>query len=444
MRERFEHQGLWWLPDKPDDRIPGTLKFDPIDGAILNLMGSLKDLEDFTNVVRPALILGLLSNGKAVTLRDCLDAGSTISFPGIPMSSFYVEMVFIGSHFEDSKDVEFEKLSVEYLHLDEWASISGFVLKIPDDHATHPIVIEYKRPNPVTVSIGESKVSLKFRGGLRASNPLVKEARIEQNAYFSIEPPQKTPLNDLLKSVYHLQHFLSLGISKPVHPVAMWGETLSGEKRRVDIYFRSLGRTGFADKIHPAKMLFTYHDLLENFEQFLNNWLRKTDVLEPVYSLHFGIMYNPEMYLHQKFLSVIQALEAYHRRAIGNLEVPKEEHERRIEELLSVAPNNHRSWLEQKLKYSNEPSLRKRLKEIFSRQPEGTHSVDGSMNSFIQKVVTTRNYLTHYDKSLKNQAAGGEELHRIVQKLKSLLETCFLHEIGFGNERINELLSRRP
>jgi len=42
MIEKFEYKGIWWLPDKPKERISGTLKFTPDEGAILDLIGSFK------------------------------------------------------------------------------------------------------------------------------------------------------------------------------------------------------------------------------------------------------------------------------------------------------------------------------------------------------------------------------------------------------------------
>lgn len=68
--------------------------------------------------------------------------------------------------------------------------------------------------------------------------------------------------------------------------------------------------------------------------------------------------------------------------------------------------------------------------------------VDGDKKSFINKVVNTRNYLTHYDQGLKNQAAGDEELVHIIQKLKLLMEICLLSELGFSLDEIKSLLSK--
>lgn len=45
MMEGFEYRGYGWLPDTPDNRVPGTLVFDPEEGATLDLLGSLRGLQ---------------------------------------------------------------------------------------------------------------------------------------------------------------------------------------------------------------------------------------------------------------------------------------------------------------------------------------------------------------------------------------------------------------
>lgn len=180
----------------------------------------------------------------------------------------------------------------------------------------------------------------------------------------------------------------------------------------------------------------------------MESWLGKSEVLGPVYWLYLGTVYNPQAFLEQQFLSLVQALEVYHRRAMASPELPEEEHERRKEEILDAVPERHREWLAGRLEYSNEPGLSKRLKEIIRRYPESAFPIVGensrSRNNFVYKVVTTRNYRTHFDHSLEDQAAREiGELYEISQKLRKLLEICLLGEIGFEDVQIADLLMHR-
>lgn len=94
------------------------------------------------------------------------------------------------------------------------------------------------------------------------------------------------------------------------------------------------------------------------------------------------------------------------------------------------------------MKYGNEFSLRKRLKEFFVKYQEILDRFIENKNAFIEKVVNTRNYQTHHDKELKEHAANGKNLYHLTQKLDMCLKICLLTELGFNSEEIKALLSR--
>ena len=150
MMDKFEYEGIWWPPDKPEKQVSGTLRFTPNEGAILKLIGSFKDTKDI--MLKPEIILGISSNGKKITLHKCFETKSNISFPGLLTSSFYANEVFVGAHFQKSEDIKFRKLSIRYSYLDEWVDISGFNIQYPDKKE---VVIKYKQPEPIQASIGE-------------------------------------------------------------------------------------------------------------------------------------------------------------------------------------------------------------------------------------------------------------------------------------------------
>jgi len=446
--EKSEYQGYWWLPDKPEKGVPGTLKFDPDEGANLNLLGSFQEATDLWRMLDLELILGRSAKGDPITLQDCGETKSNRKIgEGFTTSSFHARTVFVGEHFQSPDDVGFERLIVEYLHLDAWAGVSGFELRIPDDYKTHPMMVQHTRPEPLTATVGgEYEVTLSFPSKLKAPSPLLTEATITQRTELGITFPAKKSLEHLLDIAYRLQHLLSFATRRSVHPVAMWGKTGHvGQAERVVINYRSIARRGSDKKrLRPNEMLFGLRDLPEGFGPTVERWLGRAEVLDLVNQLYLGTIYNPQSYLEQRFLNRVQALEVYHRRAMSTSDLPEEKHEKRKEEILESVAEQHRDWLEGWLRYSNEPNLRKRLTEIFNEYPESVDLVVGNgkkeRKSFINRVVATRNYFTHFDQSLEPQAARGEELYQITEKLKLLIEICLLREIGSEEERIRDLI----
>ena len=74
MMDKFEYEGIWWLPDEPEKQVSGTLRFTPNEGAILDLIGSFKDIKEINKI-----ILGISSNGKNITLHKCFETKSNVS-----------------------------------------------------------------------------------------------------------------------------------------------------------------------------------------------------------------------------------------------------------------------------------------------------------------------------------------------------------------------------
>lgn len=192
----------------------------------------------------------------------------------------------------------------------------------------------------------------------------------------------------------------------------------------------------------PQEMLFTLKDIADKFELLLRNWFNKTDKLGPVYDLYFGALYNPHMYLQQRFLSLVQALESYHRRLMRTYELVEEDHRKRMEAILASAPEAHRDWLASRLKYANEPTLRVRLHEIFAKCSFIMSKIVAKEDAFIEKVVATRHYLTHFDPELEDRSAKDDALHYVTEKLRVMMEACLLEEIGLEPDVIESFFSK--
>ncbi len=107
-----------------------------------------------------------------------------------------------------------------------------------------------------------------------------------------------------------------------------------------------------------------------------------------------------------------------------------------------MVPAEHKEWLKKRLAYSNEPSFRKRLNDIYDKSIQVIENFINYRNVFIQKVIDTRNYLVHHDMGLKDNTAKGQSLVRLTLGLKLLLEVCLLIEIGFDPDQINTLFSK--
>ena len=70
----------------------------------------------------------------------------------------------------------------------------------------------------------------------------------------------------------------------------------------------------------------------------------------------------------------------------------------------------------------------------------GTHS---ARKACVDQVVNTRNYLTHYDQGIKNQAATDpKELFQLHSKLEALVQLHLLRLLGIDNDHIRNMATR--
>lgn len=128
MNEAFECSGLWWLPEKPDSKICGILKFIPEKETRLDLTGTFYNFKDNLNkLVLIDIINGISSEGEEITLHRCFEVNRHFSsgFP-FPISSYNCGVIFIGAHFTNYNDIKLKEIYINYSNLDQWVNIEGF------------------------------------------------------------------------------------------------------------------------------------------------------------------------------------------------------------------------------------------------------------------------------------------------------------------------------
>ncbi|MEA5576763.1 HEPN domain-containing protein [Anabaena sp. UHCC 0451] len=473
MFEEFEERGEWWLPDNPDKKVFGTLKFNPNSGAVLDLISSFIDIQSERQPALYTLILGKVSTGKIITLYQCSYFRSSLNISissGFGTCQFYVYKVFTGFHFQEESDIKFKSLIVYYSYLNEWSQMGLPNIELSQEEFS----IKYKRREliePVNI-----KQDWQVFMELYADYDWDKlDININKQVNIVIESDEEKSLQEYEKVMRHIQNFLSLCVTKPVYPLFIRGlkmgdafSSITGlmEYRpiSVNILYQVSNTPIVTKNLMPYDMLLTFSKLSSKFEYYLGNWFRKIELLEPIYELYFGTIYNSYMYPQQEFLNLMQSVEAYHRKnpTMKQYEISQEEHSERVEKIINKTPEEYKTWLKNRLVpqgkvyISNQLDLRKRLVEIINVCSEALGEFIEQSNlfksrkmrdSFIYKIVRMRNYLTHLDdhgdESLKQQAANDNLLRYWSQKIKLIIEICFLYEVGFSPEEIKDIFMQR-
>ncbi|MGJ5630121.1 HEPN domain-containing protein [Nostoc sp. CALU 1950] len=468
--EDFERVGEWWLPEMPDRKVAGILKFNPTIGGTLELLGSLINVQDGDQPSHPQLILGNCLGGR-VSLLNNSKIRSQLTLEGVGITIFQTRLICDGLHIANKVDLQFLSLSIHYSYLNQWLSVSNFDIK--KSYEQGELNINCKNNiSVIQTSLGED-IKLSFDVISFHEETWVQDLEINQIAYATISFSEKRPLKEIEKIMLNFQNFLSFAIMHPVYPLIVTGimvaeifDSLDGSYKQgavsVKLYRPILdGFREYQSALFPAKsplfhadILFGFRKISNNFNTLIQNWFKKTDWLETVYNLYFSTFYNSNLYLNNIFLILVQALEVYHRKnpEFEQLETSEDKHTQRIELILNDTPIEHREWLKSKLKYSNEKRLAARLQAIFeylsdiilqlatARDGFKRFSNKREQKHFIRQVVDNRNYLTHYDESLKNRIGDESKLYYITEKLKIIICLCLMKELGFNKEEVAQFI----
>lgn len=287
MLEPFEYTGLWWIPENPENKIAGILRYIPGEWAKLDLIGSFKDVRELTRTSRFDIILGVIIDGGMITLYKCIETRTRISSPGTIATSFVCNVVFFGGFFYNINEIKFREISVNYLHLDEWINISGFSFTFPNRGIKEGITIRYKLPEILEADINEDwKIEIGFSSSGPSLSQVQKNLNIEQTTFIIFKPKNEKNYEEYIEKIYQIQNFLSLAVMKPVFPLIIEGQTESNKALfegkifypPIKIFYK-IASYYKKEEIAPYKMLFSFKDIADNFQSFINNWFKKMEFI---------------------------------------------------------------------------------------------------------------------------------------------------------------------
>ena len=235
--------------------------------------------------------------------------------------------VFLGGHFSQPEDASFLSCHCQLSNLFEWLWKSGIDWKGED---LNEFNIAYKRPKTISINIKpELKIKIDFNYSIKG-NFLYEELKIKQHAIVAFYHSPKENIDEYLKLMHHFRNFLCLATQESTYPQTIVGITdVNPDSSLVEIFYQLDTSPTFVET-DVFNSLFSFKDIEYKFDTCLKNWYTKYEMLEPICQLYFGSYYGRFVYVDLKFLSLVQALESYHRIISSNEELPKPEHQTRI------------------------------------------------------------------------------------------------------------------
>jgi len=447
--DNFELKGIWWLPEKPNTQISGILFFDNEKKISLELIGSFRELTTLGggDFFQPEIIHGISDSGHLCTLFKNIETKTQLNFPGIQKSTFESQCLFVGKHFNTPEEIKFPSLKVNFTNLENWLSIRPFSIEYPDNKENRDWKLTYKWPSEFKAELEEIESTIESTHDFNTSGNLVREAIWKSKAYLQITPKDAKHFEWYWSLMHDLCNLLTLLIGETtfIYQVKALGDELkvaSDRKTRetIELFFPQK-KFGINKETHPFEMIIPFPRISDKITDVLSLWFTKARHLRSVYDLFFGTFYNPGMYLQFQFLSLMQALESFHRLTKGGKYLSDDDWKPFRATLTNAISadldSGHRESLKSRIKYGNEYSLRKRIGELLECLDQKTLSLlSPTHNFFTGVIVDTRNYLTHYDDELKDVALKNADLYWANQRLRILISILLLKEIGIPEKLI--------
>lgn len=437
-----EYNGQWSIPGS-EIWFDGTLTYSIEKGGVLKLFGNLK--EHFFDRTPKKIILGKTNEGK-ITLINSFHR-NTSSGNGITTQKYEPSIILEGIHVNKHSKLTFKSALFKAHNLFQWIDITAIDLLNPRNDCKK-YSIEYEAPQNIPFSFGEEK-----RGSISFDAPLISNGvnnKIElyEEAYVHLHYNQSLMYDDILTDISKFINFLSLITYEQSFPISIIlideNQTLKKEENKPYNSIRCIYKHARYDKKHkirePWYHLISFQDISPKFPDIIHRSYNLHNEMESEILLLINFLRNKYLFSEDRFLECIRAIESFHRIKYKTQKLDKSKYDHLVKQVKnnSKLAGKDLDWLSAKL-MGNEPSLLMRLEEL-----KRNYNNDFVNKYLDEKVFTdaknSRNYYTHFSKWSKKKALRGAELSDLTRKLRGLLISAILNELGIESKFFIEKL----
>ena len=439
--DSFELRGKWWLPNAPDYRVHGTLSYIPAQRIELHLDGKFQDpkIEDILRLhpFKTEAILGETVEEESITLYGAF--ASRVS----RTDSFVANALFIGERFSNGSDLLISGALLDYSNLDEWASIRLIKMEKGETAESYRVAIPV---SPISLfdmaQVGPFK-KLDLMVGVQSSF-VGSRFSAQLRTFFDCDFENSLSLDVAESTLYRMASLLSI----------LQGEVTYSTKVRFKVFDKhNPDRTLLwfrVPRIKEPPVLKTHEMNLslaelgsENAARLFGGWFTKAITLEPVYDLLVGTYTRQSE--RNKFRVLANALEAFHRTVQGGMYMSKEAYKPIRKALEAAIPPGLDADFHERLKaairYGYQYSLRTRLMALLRGLSDRTveAAVQTDIESFIELVVSVRNYLTHFDEAGKPEILKDTQgIYNLNLRLRAVLIILLFTFLGLPEEKVTD------
>ncbi|MBS5749976.1 HEPN domain-containing protein [Actinomyces sp. oral taxon 181] len=463
LDEAAEWTGHWWLPDFPDKRVPGILRYDGEGGLSLSLIGAFEDriystpapgITCYHEGTRTWDVIHGKVELRDVTLLDCIPI-STERFPSLQMKdaekqTIIARMGVIGVHIGGDEDEVFTAAAVSVDDLCLWAESSVFksLLGTADGKLDGTGMLSVAPVEMETAVVNDTEYRLEHAYFLPSFEWRRGEVvgRMRDSVSIRILRTEAFALKTALEAVRLIQDLIALATHRPAGVIWMQleiGGTESGmqegkplQRRRANVLYSPVAVGKHNEKaIDYRSVLFTCEML--SFQEVIPRWCDVRARLQEAINMILGLRYAPAHFVENNLLMAVGAAEALHRGlGIEEKPIPKAEFEEIRNAMLDQVPEEYRGRFKQAIR--NSPTLCDRLLALAARpDQEAVRQLVPNIDHWAKRTTRARNDLAHEGKAPRHSI---EELNAIVSSTSAVVILNILYELGLPAERQREIV----
>lgn len=414
IKEEIERSGRFWLPSTPEKEIDGILTIS--DGGRIKLELTQPLNTDMESIFKPTeglqQIIGHVDKDGPILIDECYSQEMRRNFThGRLMGGDVIlaNRLLTKFPYNENPNLLFNTYSFSVEGIEEWVGINGITFEPESEE--NALTISYNRPSNTIIELSNG-MQLNITFGYNWRNlPKVRKVEITQKTYFILVSDDGCELDEFVSVAKKIAGFLCFVMNElvSIDQMSTTSERLlqaiddgSTHPITVGVYCPTWAYDINEPEINELDMLFKFADYQQRFESMINLWIENYNEISPALDLYFQTKTGKVPSLNMQFLTLVQGLEALHTQTSVDIGL--------------------RNWITQ-------------LTDLFEKYMGGDNRP-----MMIDKIIDTRNYLTHHNPKLKEKSAKGQVLMFLCNKMNVLFRLQFLKLIGFSIQEIDDIV----
>ena len=443
----------FWLPDKADDDVAGTVEFSGTSG-LLRLIGAFGGGTPMAGFEAdgPIRIVGVAGK-KLLTLDGCFQTAYTTNFPGGPAQEFFVARVFSDVAFDADEPLEFVGMQITIEGLDHWLGRTGLAMEFqgPENKPFNTARINYEEVADEQHHLGDGqKLSVHYNWSF--STDRLTRASVSQQGALRLTREEAAPLDEFwVPRLFAVQDLLTIAYDAAVTVtnVALFHkehvrEVPEGDPVQLPIGLYAADRAfdvaGARAPLTSPRFLFTFDDIgrLGGVTRWLDVAVRRQAPLNQLLAARYGY----RLYEENRYLNTITAAEGLHRDTFPNYVMAPADFKKWKHGVLDqVGDKQDRKRLNELFAFANEPRLAARLADLADSVVPELSALVPDVGRWSSVTAKVRNLAVH--QASPESRADGVMLHAMGEAAFYVVAGSLLLELDPQRNVLAKLATSR-